>query len=251
MTSAIPAGVGLPHIPGFKLTEDPTVPVDIEDIFNHPALMADGPMSLNEAVVLLMLRKRTSDLDAQVHGVMRHIEEMTEKSEKIQKQIEALQQIESALAGREKGEDYVQLSSIMVRWGGETVSADVVLRDLGLEGDVGLKDGGYQRGVEHQRTFKDPDATASEREAAQDFFDARGWDIEKPVPITSNMKINASSLRAVISRLESESRRMNGGNELQMVRMQSAMQQRSQVITMGTQMIKSMADTNRGIARNI
>ncbi|MEM9861629.1 MAG: hypothetical protein AAF938_08445 [Myxococcota bacterium] len=44
---------------------------------------------------------------------------------------------------------------------------------------------------------------------------------------------------------------MNSNNEVLMVQMQSAMQQRSQVVTMATQMLKSINDSAQAIAQNI
>ena len=63
--------------------------------------------------------------------------------------------------------------------------------------------------------------------------------------------ITGASLNATIERLQSEGRSMNSGNEVLMVRMQSAMQQRSQAVTMSTQMLKSINDSSNSIAQNI
>ena len=44
---------------------------------------------------------------------------------------------------------------------------------------------------------------------------------------------------------------VNSGNELRMIALQSVMQQRTQVITLGTNLMKSLHEASEGVIRNI
>ncbi len=63
--------------------------------------------------------------------------------------------------------------------------------------------------------------------------------------------ISKSSVDTLIARTSEQQREANSGNELDMIRLQSVMQQRSQAITMASNMIKSIHDTLKSIVSNL
>ncbi len=64
-------------------------------------------------------------------------------------------------------------------------------------------------------------------------------------------KISKDALGTLADKLGEQQRAANSGNELDMIRLQSAMQQRSQAITMASNMIKSIFDTLKAIVGNL
>lgn len=220
-------------------------------------------LPLNEAVIILMLKRRTADLDAQVSGVMRAIDQQTNNSEEIQQKIEVLHAIDEALQA-DHSDGSARLKNLAVTIDGTVMSADEALRKYGIE--VELTRDNFQAARERQLAYEDAqliiddptstpeeiaDAEAAAAEAADWLREEMGMEPGDSVPITGEMKIKSATIQAAIAQLETQSRQANSANELQMVRMQTAMQQRSQVITMATQMIKSISDTNQAIARNM
>ncbi len=223
-------------------------------------------LPLNEAVVLLMLKRRTADLDAQVSGVMRAIDQQTTDSEAIQKKIEVLQAIDQAIQAAGTDGDR-RLDRLSVTIDGQTLPAMRVLEKYGLS-EVDLQGQDYQKALRMKGQYAEARAIMDNPEdypadqvdqARRDAAEAWNFLVDEmgmesatdDIPLDDRMIIKSSAVQSAIAQLETQSRQANSANELQMVRMQTAMQQRSQVITMATQMIKTMSETNQAIARNL
>ena len=63
-------------------------------------------------------------------------------------------------------------------------------------------------------------------------------------------KLDKHAVDQSIEKLQSQIRTINSGNELDMIELQSAMQQRSQQINLASNMIKSIHDAERKITDN-
>lgn len=64
-------------------------------------------------------------------------------------------------------------------------------------------------------------------------------------------KLSKTAIDGLIAQTSERQRAANSGNELDMIRLQSVMQQRSQAITMASNMIKSIHDTLKSIVSNL
>ena len=56
---------------------------------------------------------------------------------------------------------------------------------------------------------------------------------------------------AAIEGLQEQQTRINSGNEMRMVSLQSMMQQRTQIISLSTNLLKKLDDANQAIIRNL
>lgn len=100
-------------------------------------------------------------------------------------------------------------------------------------------------------------ARRRDEQAAIDKLEADGFDFsngplgaEDAIAQKHGGTVNGKQLESKIGALQSEMRAINSGNELDMIKLQSAMQQRSQSITLATNMIKSIHDTEKAIVGN-
>ena len=247
--------------------------LDFSTMFELPriSLSGDGALALdglplNEAFVLLMMETRLKDLDRQVRDVMAAIQDRTNQSNRIQNRIQVLQSIQAAVQARQgDSTEAVKLENVIVDFEGREVSADVVLQELGIS-SVDLYGGKFQkaqrRKAEYEALSQELEGLSSSddryRSVTKRMGELEEWFSEQfgthptdELAITPKMKIRAETLATAIQQLQSEASELNNSNELQMVRMQSAMEQRAQVITMGTQMLKTMAEAAQQIARNL
>lgn len=231
----------------------------------YAGALSGGIAALTPGSIMLLLRRRMSDMDGQIDSIMGEIESNTAASEKIQEQVEAMTAIKAAMANQQPdGDVAVRLEDIEVTWNEEDMSAADLLNKLGinielqrhdslptteeLRGNVEALDGDIEflEGLEggHQIRRQTLDSTRRKRNAVAHHADYSEGAYQSDT-------ITGTSLTASIERMQSEGRRMNSGNEVLMVRMQSAMQQRSQSVTMATQMLKSINDSSNSIAQNI
>ena len=188
---------------------------------------------------------------------MTEIESNTARSEFFQKRTEAMTAIKAALATVEPdGSKEVRLEEITVQWEGETMSAAALMNHMGIE-DMPTDN------VNSSRT--EEELLAVRQEIDNDLRDGTGDDSastlrKRRADVDARLRtgsaqgsdsITGNALDSYIENLQSQARRMNSGNEVLMVQMQSAMQQRSQVVTMATQMLKSINDSASRIAGNM
>lgn len=167
---------------------------------------------LNEAVILLMMQKRLDDLDFQADSAIREIEGTTAKANAIQTQISAVQDVRAAMANdKTKDSKRIDMRTLMItREDGTTVSALEHLEAAGVDAN-----------------------SLGMRTEGENAFTMTG-----------------QAMGAVEQSLSSELRKVNSGNEMRMVQLQSVMQQRGQITQLGSNMLSSLNDTARAIIQN-
>ncbi len=224
---------------------------------------------LSPAAIMLMLRRRLADLDGQIQGMMHDIETSTSRSEAVQAITEGVQLIRAAHAAeRKSAENFETLDELQVEWEGRRMSAAELLNELGIT-DLEMKNGAVEdimepraARIEHHEEeiealeaylegddVSDAGRAFAERGIVQHREAIAGIEAE-PV-YTGEMKVNGTTLDSYIQQLQSRSRRANSNNEIMMAQMQSGVQQRSQAITMATQMMKNVTESMREVARNL
>jgi hypothetical protein len=167
---------------------------------------------LNEAVILMMMRQRLSDLDFQADEAIRQVETTTAEANALQTQLSAIQDVRAAMANkRPKDDQRVDLSTLMLTLDdGREVSALEYLEAAGVDmNSLGMRTEG-----EHANTM------------------------------------TGQAMSSVEGSLSSELRKANSGNEMRMVQLQSVMQQRGQITQLGSNMLSSLNDTARAIIQN-
>lgn len=230
----------------------------------YAGALSGGIAALTPGSIMLLLRRRMSDMDGQIDSIMGEIEFNTAQSEKIQERVEAMTAIKAAMANQQPdGNVQVPLGDIRVVWNDETMSAADLLNTLGIEitrehGGDGPTRASLSRGLEDVEgvleTLRAEPPHFARDAAIREYEVLRSSLIRELETVPSaydSDTISGSSLSDSIDQMQSEGRRMNSGNEVLMVRMQSAMQQRSQSVTMATQMLKSINDSSNSIAQNI
>ena len=247
------------------------------------AMAGSSNIALSPDAMMLLLRRRLSDMDGQIDGMLSEIESNTQRAEAIQRQTEGMLALKSALSGLETNQDVAhRLDAITVTFNGETMTAEKLLNDLGI---TELQATGYEGvSLEERRVYEEAKASLESAHAqvpppSENFFQFQtiyeGGDALRGDPelralyeehvdaantvrslrvradYQGNDTVSGTQLDSFIQQLQSAGRRTNSGNDILMVQMQSAMQQRSQAVTMCTQMTKGMGDTMKEIARNM
>ncbi|MFT5357468.1 MAG: hypothetical protein ACI9KE_004705 [Polyangiales bacterium] len=216
---------------------------NVSSVSNQPNTFSAGITALTPSAIMHLLRRRMSDMDGQIDSIIGEIEFNTGLSETIQEQVRGLTAIKAAMANQQPdGDVAVKLGAVRVEWEGAEMGADELINLLGISGSVGALRSDENKSIEN---LEGRAAGGSERQFARQALEL-GQDAT-----FSTDTVTGSSFQSSIDRLQSEGRSMNSGNEVLMVRMQSAMQQRSQSVTMATQMLKSINDSSNSIAQNI
>ncbi len=204
-----------------------TVTVGSATGFAHetPGVVCDTPnySSLDDDSLLAMLESRMGDLDAQIGRHMRALEDRTAEAQRLGREIQSFQVVRELLSR----EPHMDVATGQLRLDREIDITE--LADLAVRLGVTAFSNGGSGGV-----------TVDE--------------------LLGQVTINQSSLSGVTSRetlqLRSESlsealRQCNSTNEQTMVRMQSAMQQRTQAVTMATNMLKAFDESRDAIVGNL
>jgi len=167
---------------------------------------------LNEAVILLMMRQRLEDLDFQADSAIRQIETTTAEANAVQTQLSAIQDVRAAMANAKPNESKrVNMQELMIT----------------------LEDGTRVNALQHL-------------EAAGVDVNALGMRTEGEHAYT----MTGQAMDAAEQSLSSDLRKINSGNEMRMVQLQSVMQQRGQITQLGSNMLSSLNDTARAIIQN-
>ncbi len=234
-------------------------------------------VALTPGSIMTLLRRRMQDMDGQVDSIMSEIDVNTARSENLQRQVEGLNAVRAAMANAQSDANrHVELGDIDVTFEGHQTTADALLRDLGIalptnnvnssrsvEQLEGLK-GAIERDIQEEQDamgmgdldLNDPDAIAliygnpKLRELRKRLHDVNVRINAGGGPVGTD-RITGASMDNFLESVKSQARRANSGNEVLMVRLQSVMQQRSQTVTMATQMMKSITDSEKSIAQNI
>jgi hypothetical protein len=216
---------------------------NVSSVSNQPNTFSAGITALTPSAIMHLLRRRMSDMDGQIDSIIGEIEFNTGLSETIQEQVRGLTAIKAAMANQQPdGDVTVKLGAVRVEWEGAEMGADELINLLGISGSVGALRSDENKSIEN---LEGRAAGGSERQFAR-----QALELGQDATFSSDT-VTGSSFQSSIDRLQSEGRSMNSGNEVLMVRMQSAMQQRSQSVTMATQMLKSINDSSNSIAQNI
>ena len=232
--------------------------------------LSTGMAALTPGSIMLLLRRRMGDMDGQIGHLMNEIETNTTRSEGIQKQVEALSLIKAAMVTQQPDATQpVALENITVQWEGEEVSAAYLINTLQIpvktsdqmpieasKSDLlGMVDHQLARAEGFESGTIGMDLSPSAREALQreamTVASAARNLANESAAVHGIDTVTGSSIDATIQAAQTAARSANSGNEVLMVQMQSAMQQRSQSVTMATQMLKSINDSSNSIAQNI
>ncbi len=221
------------------------------------SILGTGMVALTPGAVLALLRVRLSDVDGQIDGMMKEIEVNSSRSEALQRRVEGLTQIQSAMASMNaEGNEDLTLKDIHVTWNDQTWTADELLNHLGIhdlaatnQDPEGLRLAGERSQIE--RRIADGSATPEDLARHERVLEAQAiWRADGHA-YNGEDKLKGKTLEPYIQQLQSQARRMNSGNEMLMVQMQSAMQQRSQAVSLATQMMKSINDSSAAVTQNI
>lgn len=180
------------------------------------ASLGRAGVALTPGAVIALLMARLNDVDGQIDGMMKEIETNTARSEAVQRTVQGLQNLKAAMAA-EQGDP-----SEMV--------------DIDGDGD------GNPPVIVN---FEGRDYTVRE------LVDALELNEELPYGGEHDDTLTGAAVDALIQSLSSKARSMNSNNEVLMVQMQSAMQQRTQAVTMSTNCIKSLNDAESSVVANI
>lgn len=195
-----------------------------------PGVVCDVPnySSLDDDSLLLMLQTRMGDLDEQIGRHMRTLEDSTAEARRIGGEIQRFQAVRELLS-REP-------------------HMDVATGQLRLDNEV---DGGMLVAVAERLGLRVEDLHTLDTNGAG------GVSVQE---LLDHVNIDGASLGGVTSRetlqLRSEDlsealRQCNSTNEQTMVRMQSAMQQRTQAVTMATNMLKALDESRDAVVGNL
>lgn len=180
------------------------------------ASLGRAGVALTPGAIIALLMTRLNDVDGQIDGMMKEIETNTARSEAVQRTVQGLQNLKTAMAA-ENGDPNEQVD---IDGDGSAGSVVVV-------------------------NFEGRDYTVRELVSALELNE------ELPYGGDNGDTLTGSAVDALIQSLSSRARSMNSNNEVLMVQMQSAMQQRTQAVTMSTNCIKSLNDAASGVVANI
>lgn len=178
---------------------------------------------LTPDMIILMVRRQLNTMDDQIKGSINEIENHRAEAENIGEQILAFQELE--------------------RWIND--HGDMV--DGGEIDLTEIDDGG---GAELRRRFGISDdaeegpATAAFREA----LNAEPYSLG--IEPGAN-KIEMSVIKQKLDELKEDQRTINSGTEMTMMRLQSAMQQRTQILQLGSNMLSAQDQANDTIIGNL
>lgn len=89
--------------------------------------------ALTPEAIMMLLERRLDDTDGQIAGVMHQIEENTARSEAIQRKVEGLQLLKTAMANKESDSGKaVSLNQVTVEWNGKQITGVELLNELGI-----------------------------------------------------------------------------------------------------------------------
>lgn len=168
-------------------------------------------------LVLFIANKRMNDIDGQVRASMAELDETASESEAVGEKIAALREVQEHLAAAKK-------------------------------------EGVYVDPVAHDKVHNFID-TGTEKVGAREFLEARGVVLEKDVKTSmgphGRRSVQSETVDAAIKKLEEKQQEINTGNELRMVKLQSLMQQRTQILTLATNLLQKLDEGTQSIVRNL
>ncbi len=226
----------------------------------------EGGMALSPDVVIALLRKRLGDMDDQIGTQTAALQDATRMSQRAARKTQVAQAIQAELQRRDDGgSDSVDLSEVVFEFEGQEVNA----ADLAIEhGIIGTSDAPGLSRLESQYEAKVAELTARQEElwrdgspethaelilvsASLEGFEGKLRGVRSQLGESVEFSSTAQSFGTIVQSIQTEARAINSGNEMRMVQLQSLMQQRSQVISMSTQMLNKIHESEQAITRNI
>jgi hypothetical protein len=184
--------------------------------------------TLDDASLLAMLESRLSDLDSQVGQITRTLQSKTAEAQRLGRQAQVLQAVRELLSDRAVRNDDGSFKLDAEVPGG----FHVLCERLGIDDPNGWAEA--------------RDANGDHMLSVGEFLDAIQVDGGSLGAITSpeGLQLRAESLGEAL-------RQCNSGNEQLMVRLQSTMQQRTQAVTMATNMLKALDEARDAVVGNL
>lgn len=231
--------------------------------------------------LLFLLQKRISDVDKQIRALTARITDRTTEVKALQDRMTAMRAVQSALTSADKG-DNVQLKDIQI--GDQTAYEFIQERGLVEHFNYTSSSSAYDRAIglaeandgflttqmweaekdrveirrQTKRRKKRNQAAAFLQDVANNPLDFSNGRVSiealragrARVSFKPEGKLNKHSVEQSIEKLQSEIQSMNSGNEMDMIELQSVMDQRSQIVRLVTNMIRSLQDAEKKIIEN-
>ena len=226
-----------------------------EDLQELGGLIPQG-MALTPTAIIMLLQTRLNSLDGEIEALMGDMDVRQRGSEAIARQTQALRTLRGAMSEvkKEPGKK-VKLEDVQVIWDGRQMNGAELLNEVGLSERVAVSEGLAGR-LANKRAARD-EALRNDNQSKVERLDGEIADIEAQLAERGNARCNGeervsgNTIDQLIEEIGSEQGQAQSGQELTMIRMQSTMQQRSQAVTLSTQMLKSITDSMQAIARNV
>jgi len=178
---------------------------------------------LTPAMILSIVSSQLRDMDRQIRLSMLEVQGTRDRAQEIGEQIQSLRDLESAL--RDDGHAYED-GEIDIRELNDPQS-DTLREALGITSAYRDDDNGIR--LQFEMTM---------REHGIEFDD-------------SDWSFDVNIIKSKIDNLQEEQRQINAGNEMVMMGLQSAMQQRTQILQTGSNLIASIHDAAKTIVGNL
>jgi hypothetical protein len=166
---------------------------------------------LSPEMVLALVRQRMDDLDLQIHSRSAEILRSTETARALSAEIQALEAIKAKAVSQ----------------GGKDPSIRYDHR--GSDNLVSI-DGGNHTVAEVARRYGVSDAVEG---------------------LVKDGKISASALSDLIESRRQELQRVNSGNEIRMMELQQLMQRRAEILSLGSNLLRTFHEATQQIVRNV
>jgi hypothetical protein len=179
------------------------------------------PTHLTPEMILAMVRRQLNQMDDQIKNAMEVIQDRRQRAESLGGQIQRIRELQSALRDCEH------------IWDGDTIRMDR-LNDpeaAALRAAIGL-------------------ANHSDDDVIIDRFQAVCAELGLEIS-TADRGLPVSVIEQKIDTLTEQQRVANSENEMLFMQLQSAVQQRSQIIQLGTNMLKSVDDAVGSVIGNM
>lgn len=183
-----------------------------------------GEFGFSPELVLYMANKRMSDIDGQVRTSMKELDSAYSQSEKVGKTIQVLRKLEENMEGKGsiRSTDYIETP----------------------QGSMSVEDYCNLNGVDFETDIVGKWVKLEQRISKEDENGERKI-------ITHAFEISGKSIESAIDGFEEKQKEINTGNELRMVKLQSLMQQRTQILTLATNLLQKLDEGTQSIVRNL
>ena len=211
-----PGGGGTPDAPEDSSPITPPIPHGAEAVFRRDL----QGMSISQ--ILILVRQTVGSCENQIRELADGMQERADRAAMISAEIRTLMQLGSS--GRERGGTGLYI---------EDGSADHQVADYG----------------DYSRIMNAAAPDLEDGEEAVNRYNTLGVEIRDAA--NSEGALSQEQIDSLIQLRREELSTLNSGNEMQMMELQSLVQQRNQYISLGTQMIAAFGEANKQVAGNI